>query len=160
MINKLIVILSVQFIALGSFGQNFELKNADTTKLKVVERVMDYSESLGYLYLKDNYKMTSDRDSIEYYDWLPEKEICAYSQAFENGIRYSVRQCREAGGITEKIILPKIETSKLKSFIELLFWDESNTWTTELKYEPDGAGCYYEIIQTESNSIIDIYCGC
>lgn len=146
--------------SVSSLAQSFELEQPDTTKLKLVQNVLDYSESLGYLYLKEYYKIKSSKDSVEIYDWDPDGGVCAFHQDFEFGIHYKLWKCREAGGISETITLPKIETTAIKKFIELLFYDKFNEWTDENSYEPDGAGCYYEIIQNETNTIIDIYCGC
>lgn len=142
------------------FCQTFELRQPDTTKLILIEDVLDYSESLGYLYLKEYYRVTSTKDSVEIYDWDPDGGICAFQQAFEFGIHYKLRQCKEAGGIAETITFPKTETTEIKKFIELLFYDDSNKWTDEYKYEPDGAGCYYEVIQNATSTTIEIYCGC
>lgn len=156
-----IILIFISVVYTGnSFAQTFELAQPDTAKLKLVRNVLDYSESLGYIYLKEYYKIKTPIDSVEIYDWDPEGGVCAFQQDFEFSIHYKLWKCREAGGITETITLPKIEITDIRKFIELLFYDEFNQWTDENRYEPDGAGCYYEIIQNETNTIIEIYCGC
>ena len=61
-----------------------------------------------------------------------------------------------------QIILPKMSTERLHRFIEKLYYEKGYIWYSESSYGPkeEGAGCYYEIIQKENQSIIDMYCGC
>lgn len=142
-----------------SFGQHFKPHLPDTNRLKALEKEQAYTASLGYLYLSEYYQANSERDSIHYYEWGTDA-ICAFQQSFENGITYKIWDCQEEGGGNEQLIFPLMDSSTVQTFIELLFYDEWNTWVSEFAYEPEGAGCYYTIQQTEDQTIIDIYCGC
>jgi len=137
-------------------SNKFILVYPDTAKLNPLALQSDFSPF--YLYLKTTY--LTRKDSVKYYDW-DTKRICAFQQTFENQIKYSVENCDE-GGISEQIILPKMELSLIKAFITYLFYDKENIWIKNTKYQPknEGAGCYYEIKQTEKNTIIKIFCGC
>ena len=139
--------------------QEFTLKTPDTLALKKLFGQTDYYESMLYLYLKRNYQATSEKDSIEYSKEKPNR-ICSFHQTFENEMQYYVWECSIEGGLRESIEFPKVELETVRNFIELLFHDEWNTWVSDYKYEPDGAGCYYQIEQEEKSTIIDIYCGC
>lgn len=143
---------------LDSLG-NFILHTPDTLKLKELLKNRQWSESLSYLYLINYYEKDSTKDSIKYYEW-DSKSICSFNQKFKNGIKYSVWECKEAGGISETIELPKLELKKVQQFIELLFFEDVNSWKSKYKYEPEEAGCYYEIKQLSEKTIIDIFCGC
>ena len=141
------------------YGQGFIPESPDTFKLKSIERKGNFGESLGYIYLKENYHVSSEQDSIIYYEWEPDI-ICAFKQDFEEGITYKVWQCKEAGGVSEQITFPRMENRTAREFIELLFYDRWNTWVSDLQYEPEGAGCYYKIDHSEKQTVIEIYCGC
>ena len=62
--------------------------------------------------------------------------------------------------MTERITLPPMDISEVKKWIETLFYDPYNTWITPESYGPDGAGCYYDIIDKSDRILIDIFCGC
>lgn len=139
---------------------NFILHLPDTSMLKKHQKEREWKETLTYLYLRNYYTSISKKDSIEYYEWNS-KSICSFNQSFEGKIKYSVWECKEAGGISETVEFPKLDLDLTKKFIETVFFDKGNSWTSEEnKYEPDGAGCYYEIKQRKEKTIIEIYCGC
>lgn len=137
----------------------FELVIPDTVALYKTWKEQNYANSRGYLYLKENYKLAGPMDSVQYYG-DSEEAICHFVQIFQYGISYSKSECSEEGGAQEKIILPRIDDALIHEFVNTLFFDPWNTWTTDLTYEADGAGCYYTIKQSEEHTIIDIYCGC
>lgn len=152
------IITTILVTQLG-YGQHFVPETPDTLKLKSIERQCEFSESLGYIYLKENYRVSSELDSIIYYEWEPD-EICSFQRDFEYGIKYRVWNCDEGGGRSEQIIFPKMEVRTAREFIQLLFHDNWNTWISDFQYEPEGAGCYYQIVQSEKQTTIAIYCGC
>ena len=121
---------------------------------------------MTYLYLIRNYKAESEKLDIKKYDY-PDYNICAFKQKFEHGIVYSEEQCREAGGITTKLTLPKTDKISIIQWVELIFesspMDIEHGWNSEkTKFGPtdDGVGCYFEIKETENNTEIEMYCGC
>lgn len=136
----------------------FELIDPDTAMIRKKVWKDNYVGSMGYTYLTSYYQATSEKDSIIYYD-EESKDLCAFYQTFDYGITYSKSSCEEVGFI-EQIKFPKIDNKSAKAFVNKLFYDSWNTWTTDLNYEADGAGCYYTINQEEHYTIIDIWCGC
>lgn len=137
----------------------FELHQPDTVSLYKTWKDQNYSDSKGYLYLTGYYQLAGPQDSVEYYGESQES-ICHFVQKFQYGITYSLSECSEEGGMQEKIIFPRVDDQIIHDFVNTLFFDPWNTWTTELKYEADGAGCYYNIVQSEEYTTIYIYCGC
>ncbi|APU09685.1 hypothetical protein A5M85_05120 [Cellulophaga lytica] len=163
--SSYIIILFLIFPIFGT-AQNFELKKPNVEELNAELKKTNYSQDVTYLYLNRNYKTESEKLEIKKYDY-PDYSICAFKQKFENGIVYSEEQCREAGGITTKLILPKTEKESLIQWVELIFksspMDIKHGWNSEkTKFGPtdNGAGCYFEIKETENNTEIDMYCGC
>jgi len=160
------VLILFLIIPLFGIGQNFELKKPNVAELNAELKKTNYSQDVTYLYLNRNYKTESEKLDVKKYDY-PDYSICAFTQKFEHGIVYSEEQCREAGGITTKLILPKTDNESLIQWIELIFksspMDIEHGWNSEkTKFGPtdDGAGCYFEIIETENSTAIDMYCGC
>ena len=148
------------------FGQDFALNEPKVAELKAELKKNNYSEDVVYVYLQRNYKQSSDKSNVKKYEY-PDYSICAFEQNFENGITYSVEQCREAGGISTTLILPKTKKSSVIKWVEQIFqsspMDIEHIWNKEkTKYGPtdNGVGCYYEIKETENNTKIDMYCGC
>ena len=95
-----------------------------------------------------------------------EKTECGFTQKFQFDIQYSIEQCNEVTFLTEKVIFPKTELSSIKKWVEQIYkaglTDIENTWyENENKYGPKDreAGCYYTIKQTETHSIIKVWCG-
>jgi hypothetical protein len=147
-------------------AQNFELKKPNVTELSERLKKINYSQNVTYLYLQRNYKVISKKLEIKKYDYS-DYNVCAFKQKFEHGILYSEEQCREAGGITTRLNLPKTDRDSLIDWIELIFKSEQmdikNVWNTEkTKFGPhdDGVGCYFEIKESENNTDIEMYCGC
>ena len=125
------------------------------------------STEVIYSYLTNNYQTFGEKYELEYYQWDNSK-LCAFSQKFQNGITYSVYECKEAGGITIELKLPKINRKKLMKWIEQIYqvdktdfdqnvWKENNT-----KFEPKeiNPGCYYEIMEKKQITLVELYCGC
>ena len=158
----------ILFLIIPIFGiaQNFELKKPNITELNVELKKTNYTQDVTYLYLKRNYKAESEKLEVKKYDY-PDYSVCAFKQKFEHGIVYSEEQCREAGGITTKLTLPKTEKESLIQWIELIFksspMDIEHGWNSEkTKFGPtdNGVGCYFEIKEYENRTEIDMYCGC
>ncbi len=156
------------FLILPIFGnaQDFELKKPNVAELNAELKKTNYTQDVTYLYLNRNYKAESEKLEVKKYDY-PDYDICAFKQKFEIGIAYSEEQCREAGGITTKLTLPKTDKQSLIQWVELIFksspMDIEHGWNSDkTKFGPtdNGAGCYYEIKETENNTKIDMYCGC
>ncbi|MEO0470596.1 MAG: SH3 domain-containing protein [Bacteroidota bacterium] len=137
----------------------FQLFMPDTTELIGIKEAPNERQSEHLLYLKQYYQLAGAQDSVTLYDWS-EKEVCAFVQDFEFGIHYRYENCSEEGGADEQIILPLTDLSIVRKWIEHSFYAAENVWTSETSYEPDGVGCYYEIIQQADRTVIDIYCGC
>lgn len=139
-------------------AQDFEWKKPNHEKLALLVDVWEYKYTLTYLYLKENYRVLSEMDSVEYWQGDTD-EICAFQQNFDPGIRYSVKQCFE-GGSFETLHFPKMRTETLRAWVEQMYETELNSWTSLFDYEPEDAGCYYHISQTDQYTVLEIYCGC
>ncbi|WBU87978.1 hypothetical protein [Cellulophaga omnivescoria] len=160
------VLILFLIIPLFGIGQNFELKKPNVAELNAELKKKNYSQDVTYLYLNRNYKTESKKLDVTKYDY-PDYSICAFTQKFEHGIVYSEEQCREAGGITTKLTLPKTDKKSIIQWVELIFksssMDLEHGWNSEkTKFGPtdDGAGCYFEVRETENNTEIEMYCGC
>ncbi|PQJ79882.1 hypothetical protein [Polaribacter porphyrae] len=160
------LLLIVLLISSLTFSQNFKLTQPNILKLKKQNSTEVESEII-YHYLTNNYKTTSKKYDIKYYEWDKSK-ICAYSQKFKNGIQYAVSKCKESGGIMINLEIPKIKRVELMKWIENIYevdkaeeeqyiWKENNS-----KFEPKEQipGCYYKIIEKEKKTQIELYCGC
>lgn len=159
------IILFLNFPIFG-IAQKFELKKPNVAELNAELKKTNYTQDVTYLYLNRNYKAESEKLEVKKYDY-PDYNICAFKQKYEHGIVYSEEQCREAGGITTKLILPKTGKESLVQWIELIFksspMDIEHGWNSDkTKFGPtdDGVGCYFEIKETEKNTEIEMYCGC
>ncbi|MFD2564805.1 hypothetical protein [Aquimarina rubra] len=162
-INIIILFLTLPIL---NFGQNFALKEPNVMELKAELKKNNNADDVVYVYLQRNYKQSSDKANVKNYEYT-DYSICAFEQDFENEITYSVEKCREAGGISTTLILPKSKKSSVIKWIEQIFksspMDIEHGWNKEkTKYGPtdNGVGCYYEIKETENNTKIDMYCGC
>ena len=165
-ITKRLLIFGLLISPIFSIAQNFELIKPNVEELNVELKKTNFTQDVTYLYLNRNYKAESEKLDIKKYDY-PDYNICAFKQKFEHGIVYSEEQCREAGGITTKLTLPKTDKKSIVQWVELIFksspMDIEHGWNSEkTKFGPtdDGAGCYFEIKETENNTEIDMYCGC
>ena len=163
--NLIFVFIFSSFTSLF-FGQDFNLIEPNIPKLK--EQISSgRNTEIIFHYLTNNYKPTSDKYDLEYYDWDSSK-LCAFTQEFENGIKYSVFECKEAGGISVDLELPKIKRTELMKWVEKIYevdkmdidqnvWKEDNS-----KFEPKevNPGCYFKIEERESTTYVGLYCGC
>mgnify|MGYP006436111327 FL=1 len=148
-----------------TFGQDFIPVEPNVMKLKEQISSGENTEVI-FNYLINNYKMTSEKSDLVYYEWDKSK-ICAFTQEFENGIKYSVFECKEAGGISVDLELPKIKRTELMKWIEKIYevekldidqnvWKENNS-----KFEPKevNPGCYFEIKEMNNKTLVELYCG-
>lgn len=148
------------------FGQNLKLAEPNISKLKDQISSGQNTTVIGH-YLTNNYKPTSKKYDLEYYEW-DKSMVCAFTQEFENGIKYSVFECKEAGGNTIELELPKMERTELMKWIEKIYevdkmeidqnvWKENNT-----KFEPTeiNPGCYFRIEERKKATFVNLYCGC
>ncbi|WP_282089645.1 hypothetical protein [Aquimarina algiphila] len=147
-------------------AQTFELKKPNVAELNEQLKTSNYSKNVVYLYLIHNYKPSSEKFDLIKRNFDSDN-FCAFKQKFEYRISYSEAKCKEAGGETTKLILPKTNRESAIQWIELIFksspMDIDHGWNGEkTKYGPTdgGAGCYYEITDTEFNTKIGMYCGC
>lgn len=157
MINKVILLFTVLFLFhFGMKGQKFGLFIPTGEGLSAVLE----SDDVIYGYLEIYYFTMSEKDSIGFNSWdMEQLDTCSFTQQFSNSILYKQLGCGEIGTDYE-IIFPLVELDKMQELVELLFFSDDNKWTSEFAYEPDGAGCYIVIIQGESNTRLEIYCGC
>lgn len=162
---RFVILLFLIFPIFG-IAQNFELIKPNVDQLNAELKKTNYAHGVVYLYLNQNYKAESEKLEVKKYDYH-DYSICAFKQKFEHGIVYSEEKCREAGGTTTKLTLPKTNKENLIQWIELIFksspMDIEHRWNSEkTKFGPtdNGAGCYYKIKKTENGITIDMYCGC
>ncbi|MAN58345.1 MAG: hypothetical protein CMC08_00740 [Flavobacteriaceae bacterium] len=148
------------------FGQNFKIEKPNVDELKAEMKRTNFADDVIYVFMNRNYDSIAKKREIINYDY-PDYSICSFNQDFENGINYSIEQCKEAGGISISLVLPKTDRKSLTEWIELIFqsspMDIEHSWNSDKsKFEPTdkGVGCYYEIKETESNTIVENYCGC
>lgn len=137
---------------------DFELIIPDTTTLKAKWIADDYSSSLAYRYLTEYYHPKSEKENTDYYgdgDYM-----CQFTQNFDYNISYSLSGCGEGGGNVEIIEIPKTDIKIVKEFITKLFFDPYSTWYSANEYGPQDAGCTYTLKESETTTIIHIYCGC
>ena len=164
--KNLILILIFSLFSSLVFGQDFKLTEPNISKLKK-QILTSQNNEVIFNYLINNYKEVSKKSDLEYYEWN-KSILCAFTQEFENGIKYSVFECKEAGGITIELELPKIKRTELMKWIENIYevdkmdidqnvWKEDNS-----KFEPKevNPGCYYKIEEKEKTTLIELYCGC
>ncbi len=148
------------------FSQNFKIAEPNVAELKAEMQRTKYAEDVIYLYLNQNFDSIAKKREVIYYNY-PEYSICSFNQGFENGINYSIEQCKEAGGISVSLTLPKTDRQSLIKWIEGIFksspMDIEHGWNSDKsKFGPtdDGAGCYFEIKETDKNTMVENYCGC
>jgi hypothetical protein len=138
---------------------SFVPEDPDTSVLRQFVRSATERTSLAVLYFEKHYPLASKLDSVKYLEGS-ENEMCFFIKKYALGTAYKLDACAEEGGGGEVLYFPKMKTQEARKFVEKLFFDPENTWQNELNYAPGGAGCYYEIIQTKTQTIIDTYCGC
>jgi hypothetical protein len=159
MLRKLFILVAFMLLSGTGSAQEFVLTKPDTAHLRKLEKQGDYTASLTYLYLQTYYKPVSPKDSVSYFEWDKES-ICAFRQDFVAGITYKVWNCDEGKGITEELTLPKIPLPALRDFMRELYHDKENTWVTPISYAPEEMGCFYDIVESDQSTTIQIYCGC
>ncbi|MDF4204348.1 SH3 domain-containing protein [Maribacter sp. SA7] len=144
----------------------FTLKNPNVSILKGQLDSEQITEVI-YNYLSNNYHPVGEKFQLEYYDWDKSK-ICSFTQEFKTGIKYSLYECKEGGGITVELELPKTNRNNLMNWIEGIYevdnsdidpnvWKENNT-----KFEPKeiNPGCYYKIEEKDNSTFVGLFCGC
>ncbi len=140
-------------------AQGFEPLTADTAKIRADWEANQYRYSEGYLYLKKYYGSAAKRDSVHYL-YPSDEEPCAFVEAFKQGIEYRLLNCDEEGGTEERLRFPRMELKQAQKFINHLFYNQENKWKDGHHYGPEGAGCYYHILQSDDFTEIRIWCGC
>ena len=116
-------------------------------------------------YFEKNYKAVSEKLNV-----LIDEEMggveCGYTKKFEFGIEYTYHNCGEARPVKERIILPKVTMTELRKWIEHINdaypMDIKNIWYeggNEYGPEDKEAGCYYNILPSAKNSVIEVWCG-
>ncbi len=148
------------------FSQDFEIAKPKVEALKAEIKRTNYTKDAIYLYLTQNYDSIAQKQEEIYFDF-PDYGICSFSQDFKNGINYSIQKCREAGGVSISLVLPKTNRQSLVKWIEGIFESSlmniEHGWNVDKsKFGPtdNGAGCYFEIKETDKNTIVENYCGC
>ena len=162
--NTLITLLFI--IPFFTFSQDFKIVEPNIDELKAEVKGTNYSDDVIYLFLTQNYDSIGKKREIIYYDY-PDYSICSFNQDFEKGINYSIEQCKEGGGASISLVLPKTNRHSLVKWIEAIFksspMDIPHGWNKDKsKFGPtdNGAGCYFEIKETNENTIVKNYCGC
>lgn len=126
----------------------------------------DYQLNTVLTYLERNYKAISEKTDIKTDPEFNNAE-CGFTKKFEFDIKYTLYKCGEAAPIKETITFPKCSLSELKKWIENIHASSTeeitNVWYEDKnEYGPKDkeAGCYYTLKQTDTQSIITIWCGC
>ncbi|MCV9387296.1 hypothetical protein [Reichenbachiella ulvae] len=158
--------LILLLIAFTGFSQEFQMPQIKTDQIQDEYEKAGYSDDLIYLYLTNTLDSVERKKEVIFYDY-PDYSICSFNQDFEYGINYSFEQCREAGGASIVMILPKTDRQSLVRFVEELYkidrTEIENEWNTEqTKFQPKdkGVGCYFQIIEQEKCTMLKNYCGC
>ena len=161
-----IVVTLLLLMPVFAKAQHFKLIKPNIEALNTELEENKYSQNIVYLYLIKNYKTISEKYNTKKNNF-PDYEVCAFNQKFEKNILYWEEQCGEATGIKSKLTLPKSDKASVIEWVEMIFnsspMDIKHSWNTkQTKFGPtdDGAGCYFEIIETKTNTIIDMFCGC
>ena len=146
--------------------QEFELPIPSIDEFKKLKKENNKTDVVVYPYLSNYIKDVSGKFNIKNYAY-PDYDICAFTQKFENDITYQVEYCKEAGGVSEKLVLPKTSKENLKRWVEFIYETTSmevlNSWNNDqsiFKPQDDGAGCYFKIFEEVNHTTVDIYCGC
>jgi hypothetical protein len=164
--KEICLIILISILSFETFSQAFELKKPNIGKIKEQLKIDSKNEGI-YHYLTNYYNTSSEPYEKEFYEWKTES-ICSFKKDFESNIKYSISQCKEAGGISVTVEFPKISRKNIMNWIEKIYeidktesddniWKENNT-----RFEPReiNPGCYYKILETEKNTIVELYCGC
>lgn len=164
--NRYKLTLILLLIASAGFSQEFQLPLIKSDHIHDKYQKSGYSNDLIYLYLTSALDSINRKKEVIFYDY-PDYSICSFNQDFEYGINYSLEQCREAGGASIVLILPKTKRQSLVRFVEELYkidrTEVENEWNADqTKFQPrdKGVGCYYEIVEQEKSTMLKNYCGC
>lgn len=160
------ILMTVLLLSVEGYSQKeFKLKEVQSDSLKARFEKRDYEMNIILTYFQENYKTISEKTDIKLDPDFDNKE-CGFTQKFEQGIVYSYHNCGEAKPVEEKIVLPKVDKTRLQKWIENIYkshpMDIENVWYKgENEYGPksEEAGCYYKILPSEKNSIIETWCG-
>ena len=143
----------------------FQLVTPDTVKIREQLIASDYNEEAIYYYLINNFKSVSELYDTVSFEWDTEA-YCSFKKDFEFGIRYTIDECGE-GGSNIILTFPKVKRKEMKDWIETIhgiyeFEEDGNVWKNNTMYVPEeeGAGCYYKIRDTATETFVTIYCGC
>lgn len=162
--KNILYLFLIGFALQSCTKESFTLKTPDVGKIKETIDEVNYLRGGILIYLENNYSNNSKKINVK--KESDEKTECGFTQKFQFDIQYSIEQCNEVTFLTEKVIFPKTELSSIKKWVEQIYkaglTDIENTWyENENKYGPKDreAGCYYTIKQTETHSIIKVWCG-
>ncbi|MFV0345047.1 MAG: hypothetical protein ACK5IQ_02180 [Bacteroidales bacterium] len=164
---KRILIILLLFTPILLYAQKFKLESPDTERLAALMDAGAYPVyEVIYLYLIWNYDTVSQKQDVVYYE-NPEYGIRMFSQKFENGIEYSFEDYTE-GGAAVLLTLPSTDRDNLVKWIETIFESLSlgstkNGWNSDKsEFSPieEDVGCFYNIRETGTHTIIKNYCGC
>ena len=138
---------------------NFILPRVDTALINNLYFQQERKLDKGYLYLTSNFNKIGEKDSIFYHPDCDTCE-CGYLQKFQYGILYKER-CLESG-IQIIYEFPTLKSNDIRQWVEALFFTVNHIWEDQNNYveKEGGAGCYYQIIQSDSKTVVDVYCGC
>ena len=146
-------------------GQNFQLKKINSNELGKEFAASNYEMNTLYTHLKRNYKIIREKYNVKYDEEMNNEE-CGFMAQFEPNITYTYLNCGEAKPVEEKISFPKVVKEALQYWIEQLhltqLMGDHNIWYKgENEYGPkdEEAGCYYKIIPSKEQSIVEIWCG-
>lgn len=159
------IVFSLLFIPYIGLSQVFELiKPSSIDTLEV--RIDSYrNNDVIYNYLIKNYYNSSEKINVKTFDY-EKSTICSFTQYFKYNIKYFADECPEEGGMKSAVTFPKMNDKSVVEWIESIHNNEmgdiENSWNPDKTiFSPtDGAGCSYTIIETDSNTIINIWCGC
>lgn len=147
--------------------ETYSLKIPNSKYLLKAFTNSNYQMNVVDSFLLQNYRDLSGKVNILKDPEFDNKE-CGYTRNFQFGISYQIKQCGEASGVYEWIILPKTELAMVKEFVEALAistptYEPFEWYDGKINhYGPKSkeAGCYYWIEETETNTKIRIECGC
>lgn len=155
------------FFPFFCFSQDFVIPKPNIEELEAELNSREFLSDEVYLYLIKNFDSIASKKDLKYYDY-DSNSICSFNQGFDKNINYfTYNQCNEEGGSSSILTLPKTDRKSLIIWVEQIFkiypTDIDHSWNSEMTiFRPtdEGAGCYYEIIEKKSSTMVKIYCGC
>lgn len=162
--------LFLLLISINSFCQKkFILSDPKVKTLTSFQEKNEVGIDVILLYLESNYASNSKKYNIKKDPEFNNQE-CGFTKKFKYNIIYTTYKCGEASPIIQKIAFPKTTVKGLKNWIEKIYKiglpegvESNNKWyENNIEFGPKDkeAGCYYKIKQTNTNSIIEVWCGC